>query len=97
MRTHTCMVLDLILFLHARTYIVTILKVDENFTNLTIKRYSSISLSDVGLICVSDIRSEGTSPSGFTITEDRHAIVNKNLYDTTKDLLYLSLYYPRSF
>ena len=33
----------------------------------------------------------------FTITEERHAAVNKNLFTISKDLRYPRLYYPRSF
>ena len=38
----------------------------------------------------------GPHLQAFTITEERHVVINKNLFTVSKDLLYLNLYYPRS-
>ena len=54
--------------------------------------HGAASLCGVGLILSDDIQSDCPRLTAFTITEERHAVVNKNVFTISKDLLYPRLY-----
>ena len=92
---HQCGARDYGGFEHTCAYTFTTLKTGENSSKFEKQApvcHGAASLCGVGLILSDDIQSDCPRLTAFTITEERHAVVNKNVFTISKDLLYPRLY-----